>query len=71
MLPRVLALNDHFLDPGYNISAFHTIQINPGEKQQALHYGMRFPVGRTSLTNRQTTDTAGLVDHGLLWDRLS
>lgn len=39
MLPRVLALNDHFLDPGYNISAFHTIQINPGEKQQALHHG--------------------------------
>lgn len=39
MLPRVLALNDHFLDLGYNLSAFHTIQTNPGEAQQVLHYG--------------------------------
>ncbi|KAF9895006.1 hypothetical protein FE257_004630 [Aspergillus nanangensis] len=38
-IPRVLALNDYFLDPGYNISAFHTIQINPGENRQALHHG--------------------------------
>ena len=37
-LPRVLALNDFFLDEGYNISVFHTIQINPGEKPQELHY---------------------------------
>jgi hypothetical protein len=39
ILPRVLALNEYFLDPGYMISAFHTIQINPGEKAQELHYG--------------------------------
>jgi hypothetical protein len=38
VLPRVLALNDYFLDPGYLISAFHTISINPGEKAQALHH---------------------------------
>jgi hypothetical protein len=38
ILPRVLALNDYFLDPGYLISAFHTITINPGEKAQALHH---------------------------------
>ena len=44
MLSRVLALNDYFLDPGYNISAFHTIQINPGEAPQSLHYGMSTPI---------------------------
>jgi ectoine hydroxylase-related dioxygenase (phytanoyl-CoA dioxygenase family) len=38
VIHRVLALNDFFLDPGYNISAFHTIQINPGEKAQSLHH---------------------------------
>ena len=38
ILPRVLALNDYFLDPGYLLSAFHTISINPGEKAQALHH---------------------------------
>ncbi|KIW18123.1 hypothetical protein PV08_02411 [Exophiala spinifera] len=38
VLPRVLALNDYFLDPGYLLSAFHTISINPGEKAQALHH---------------------------------
>jgi hypothetical protein len=39
VLPRVLALNDYFLDPAYLISAFHTIQINPGEKHQDMHHG--------------------------------
>ncbi|KAK5462925.1 hypothetical protein LTS15_002637 [Exophiala xenobiotica] len=38
ILPRVLALNDYFLDPGYLLSAFHTISINPGEKAQPLHH---------------------------------
>ena len=28
MLPQVLALNDYFLDPGYLLTAFHTISIN-------------------------------------------
>lgn len=28
IIPRVLALNDYFLDPGYLLSAFHTISIN-------------------------------------------
>ena len=40
LLPRVLALNDYFLDPGYMISVLHSIQINPGEKAQALHHGL-------------------------------
>lgn len=40
MLPEVLALNDYFLDPGYQISVLHTIQINPKEKAQSLHHGM-------------------------------
>lgn len=38
MFPRVLALNDYFLDPGYLLSAFHTISINPGENAQRLHH---------------------------------
>jgi ectoine hydroxylase-related dioxygenase (phytanoyl-CoA dioxygenase family) len=38
MLPRVLALNDYFLDPNYQLSAMHTIQINPGEVAQQLHH---------------------------------
>ncbi|KAL1954876.1 hypothetical protein VTO42DRAFT_465 [Malbranchea cinnamomea] len=42
ILPRVLALNDFFLDPGYMISSFHTIQINPGEKNQAMHHDDEF-----------------------------
>jgi hypothetical protein len=42
ILPRVLALNEYFLDPGYNISSFHTIQINPGEKPQDLHHDDQF-----------------------------
>ena len=33
VLPRVLALNDYFLDPGYNITAYHT-----GRQAQPLHY---------------------------------
>jgi hypothetical protein len=37
-LPRVLALNEYFLETGYLISAFHTIVINPGEKAQRLHH---------------------------------
>ncbi|KMU90035.1 hypothetical protein CIHG_07719 [Coccidioides immitis H538.4] len=42
ILPRVLALNDFFLDPGYNITSFHTIQINPGEKNQDMHHDDAF-----------------------------
>ena len=34
-----IVVNDYFLDPGYQISAFHSIQINPGESPQELHYG--------------------------------
>ena len=29
VLPRVLAMNDYFLDESYQLSAFHTISINP------------------------------------------
>lgn len=38
-LPEVMALNEYFLDPGYQISVLHTIQINPGEQAQRLHHG--------------------------------
>lgn len=38
ILPRVLALNDYFLDPAFQLSAFHTISINPGEAPQRLHH---------------------------------
>ncbi|KAF2181810.1 PhyH-domain-containing protein [Zopfia rhizophila CBS 207.26] len=38
LLERVCALNDWFLDPGYMINSFHTIQINPGEDPQELHH---------------------------------
>ena len=38
VLPRVLALNDYFLDESYQLSAFHTISINPGEEPQRLHH---------------------------------
>jgi hypothetical protein len=39
ILPEVIALNGFFLDPGYQISVLHTIQINAGEKAQGLHHG--------------------------------
>jgi hypothetical protein len=42
IIPRVLALNDYFLDPGYQLTAFHTIQINPGETPQELHHDDAF-----------------------------
>lgn len=34
----VLALNDYFLDPGYLINSFQSINILPGESAQTLHY---------------------------------
>jgi hypothetical protein len=34
----VLALNDYFLDPGYLINSFQSINILPGETAQTLHY---------------------------------
>jgi hypothetical protein len=47
MLPRVLELNDYFLESGYCLSAFHTIQINPGEKAQDFHHDDAFaPIPR-------------------------
>ena len=42
IIPRILALNDYFLDEGYQITSFHTIQINPGEKGQLLHHDDAF-----------------------------
>ena len=36
--PDVLALNDHFLDPGYLLSSFQSITIEPGESSQSLHH---------------------------------
>ncbi|KAL6862032.1 hypothetical protein J3F83DRAFT_746486 [Trichoderma novae-zelandiae] len=34
----VLALNDWFLDPGYLINSFQSINLLPGEKRQTMHY---------------------------------
>jgi hypothetical protein len=38
VLPRVATLNDYFLDPSPQLSAYHTISINPGEASQRLHH---------------------------------
>ena len=35
--PRVLAILDRFLQPGYLLTATQSIQINPGETAQGLH----------------------------------
>ncbi|KAI1861265.1 uncharacterized protein JN550_010944 [Neoarthrinium moseri] len=40
--PRVLALNDYFLDPGYQLNAYHSIFIQPGENPQTLHHDDSF-----------------------------
>jgi hypothetical protein len=36
--PDVLALNDYFLEPGYLLNSFLSINIQPGEQAQTLHY---------------------------------
>lgn len=36
--PDVLAINDYFLDPGYLLNSFQSINIQPGEQAQTLHY---------------------------------
>lgn len=36
--PDVLAINDHFLEPGYLLNSFQSINITPGEQPQTLHY---------------------------------
>lgn len=38
MHPDVLALNDYFLDDGFLVTAFHSINIRPGEDAQLLHH---------------------------------
>ena len=35
--PRLLAILDRFLQPGYLLTASQSIQINPGETAQAIH----------------------------------
>jgi len=79
-LPRVLALNDHFLSPGYLISAMHTIQINPGEQPQEFHHDDGFchvprprpPLGSAIIvalddfTNQN--GATNLVPQSHLWD---
>lgn len=53
----VLALNDWFMDPGYLINSFQSINILPGEKAQTMHYDHGFvslerphrPLGTVSL----------------------
>jgi outer membrane protein assembly factor BamA len=36
--PDVLALNDFFLDRGYLLNSFQSINIQPGEQPQTLHF---------------------------------
>jgi hypothetical protein len=36
--PDVLTLNDYFLDPGYLLNSFQSINIEPGETPQTLHH---------------------------------
>lgn len=36
--PKVVALNDYFLDPGWLLSVFQSICIQPGEEPQTLHH---------------------------------
>jgi hypothetical protein len=36
--PDVLAINDYFLEPGYLLNSFQSINIRPGEEPQTLHY---------------------------------
>jgi hypothetical protein len=36
--PDILAINDYFLDPGYLLNSFQSINIQPGEEPQTLHY---------------------------------
>ncbi|KAF4870272.1 hypotheticall protein [Colletotrichum siamense] len=36
--PALLALNDHFLDPGFLLNSFHSVYIQPGEAPQMLHH---------------------------------
>jgi hypothetical protein len=36
--PDILALNDYFLDPGYLLNSFQSINIEPGETPQTLHH---------------------------------
>ena len=40
--PRILAVLDAFLRPGYLLSASHAICIHPGEAAQSLHYDDSF-----------------------------
>lgn len=53
MHPDILALNDYFLDEGFLINAFMSINILPGEDPQALHHDdspVKLPRPRAPLT---------------------
>ncbi|PTB62219.1 PhyH-domain-containing protein [Trichoderma citrinoviride] len=64
----VLALNDWFLDPGYLINSFQSINILPGEKRQTMHYdhgyGVMIALDDYTATNGATV----LVPDSHLWD---
>ncbi|KAF6831529.1 phytanoyl- dioxygenase family protein [Colletotrichum plurivorum] len=36
--PTLLALNEHFLEPGFLLNSFHSVYIQPGEAPQMLHH---------------------------------
>ncbi|GKT47965.1 uncharacterized protein ColSpa_08146 [Colletotrichum spaethianum] len=56
--PALLALNDHFLDPGFLLNAFHSVYIQPGEAPQPLHHddgqGVMIALNRFTATNSAT-----------------
>jgi hypothetical protein len=35
--PIPLALNDYFLQPNYLMTSYHTVNIEPGSKEQSIH----------------------------------
>ncbi|KAL6695427.1 hypothetical protein J3F84DRAFT_374353 [Trichoderma pleuroticola] len=76
----VLALNDYFLDPGYLINSFQSINILPGESAQTLHYDHGYvtmerpykPVGTGAMIalDDYTADNGStvIVPDSHLWD---
>jgi ectoine hydroxylase-related dioxygenase (phytanoyl-CoA dioxygenase family) len=58
VIPRVLALNSYFLDPGFLIPSFHTITINQNSAAQTIHHDDAFS---TLPRPRPPLDTAIIV----------
>lgn len=60
VIPRVLALNDYFLDPGYLLSAFHTISINRMQQSNLVYCARNLltrPILQPARRNKPCTTT--------------